>query len=505
MLKAGAISTLGELRRAVEAGNVPRRSVHQEVRENLIRKLRAGGPLFPGIVGYDDTVIPQLVNALLSQHNFILLGLRGQAKTRLLRALVTLLDEQIPVVPGCEINDDPLDPICGACRARIAAEGDDTPVVWLGRDSRYVEKLATPDVTIADMVGDIDPIKAAKSGLQLSSELTMHYGLLPRANRGIFAINELPDLAGKIQVGLFNILQEGDVQIKGYPVRLPLDVLIAFTANPEDYTARGKIITPLKDRIGSEIRTHYPAGRADAMVITAQEAWLARNGSAPLAEIPSFVAEIVEEIAFQARQDRRIDKRSGVSQRLPISAMENVVSNAERRALTAGEETSVARVTDVYAALPSITGKFEMEYEGELKGAETVARELIRAAVANVADGYLSHLETRQVIEWFDLGGSLQLSDTMSAKEVLACAREVQGLIELAHAAGIAKQAPAPLLAAGIDFVLEGLYATKKISRSEERGYHGADTPVRRPAREASFEEDTPPPRVPQGKKKYYN
>ena len=505
MLKAGAVSTLGELRRAVEAGSVPRRSVHQEVRENLIRKLRAGGPLFPGIVGYDDTVIPQLVNALLSQHNFILLGLRGQAKTRLLRALVTLLDEQIPVIPGCEINDDPLDPICGACRARIAAEGDDTPVVWLGRDSRYVEKLATPDVTIADMVGDIDPIKAAKSGLQLSSELTMHYGLLPRANRGIFAINELPDLAGKIQVGLFNILQEGDVQIKGYPVRLPLDVLIAFTANPEDYTARGKIITPLKDRIGSEIRTHYPAGRADAMVITAQEAWLARNGSAPQAEIPNFVAEIVEEIAFQARQDRRIDKRSGVSQRLPISAMENVVSNAERRALTAGEETSVARVTDVYAALPSITGKFEMEYEGELKGAETVARELIRAAVANVAEAYLSHLETRQVIEWFDLGGSLQLSDTMSAKEVLAHAREVQGLIDLAHAAGIAKQAPAPLLAAGIDFVLEGLYATKKISRSEERGYHGADTPVRRPSREASFDEDTPPPRVPQGKKKYYN
>jgi len=505
MLKAGAISTLGDLRRAVAGGTVPRRSVHQEVRDNLIRKLRAGGPLFQGIVGYDDTVIPQLVNALLSQHNFILLGLRGQAKTRLLRALVTLLDEQIPVVRGCEINDDPLDPICGACRARIAAEGDDTPVAWLGRDSRYVEKLATPDVTIADMVGDIDPIKAAKSGLQLSNELTMHYGLLPRANRGIFAINELPDLAGKIQVGLFNILQEGDVQIKGYPVRLPLDLLIAFTANPEDYTARGKIITPLKDRIGSEIRTHYPAGRADAMVITAQEAWLRRNGSAPAAEIPNFVAEIVEEIAFQARQDRRVDKRSGVSQRLPISAMENVVSNAERRALMTGEETAVARVTDIYAALPSITGKFEMEYEGELKGAETVARELIRAAVANVADAYLSHLETRQVIEWFDLGGSLQLSDTMSAKDVLSHAREVQGLIELAHAAGIAKHAPAPLLAAGIDFVLEGLYATKKISRSEERGYHGADTPVRRPSRDATFDEDTPAPRIPQGKKKYYN
>jgi magnesium chelatase subunit I len=364
-----SISTLGVLRQAVERGEVAHRTVQEEVRENLIQALRGGGALFPGIIGYDDTVVPQLVNALLSQHNFILLGLRGQAKTRLLRALVTLLDEEIPVMAGCEINDDPLAPICASCRARIASEGDSTPVEWLHRDLRYVEKLATPDVTIADMVGDIDPIKAAKSGLQLSSELTMHYGLLPRANRGIFAINELPDLAGKIQVGLFNILQEGDVQIKGYPVRLPLDVMMAFTANPEDYTARGKIITPLKDRIGSEIRTHYPSGRTDAMAITAQEAWMTgRNGAAPRASVPTFVAEIVEEIAFQARQDRRVDKRSGVSQRLPISAVENVVSNAERRAIASSEPEAVARVTDVYAALPSITGKFEMEYEGELKG-----------------------------------------------------------------------------------------------------------------------------------------
>ncbi|HKC55316.1 MAG TPA: hypothetical protein VKC35_04310 [Vicinamibacterales bacterium] len=506
MPRPTGISTVGDLRRAVADGSVPRRDVHQEVRENLIRKLRVGEPLFPGIVGYDDTVVPQLVNALLSQHNFILLGLRGQAKTRLLRALVTLLDEEIPVMPGCEINDDPLDPICGACRARLAADGDTAPIAWLGRDLRYVEKLATPDVTIADMVGDIDPIKAARSGLQLSSELTMHYGLLPRANRGIFAINELPDLAGKIQVGLFNILQEGDVQIKGYPVRLPLDVMMAFTANPEDYTARGKIITPLKDRIGSEIRTHYPAGRGDAMAITAQEAWMARDGVAPRTEVPTFVAEVVEEIAFQARQDRRIDKRSGVSQRLPISAMENVVSNAERRSLMNREDCAVARVNDVYAALPSITGKFEMEYEGELKGAETVGRELIKAAVANVADGYLSHLETRQVIEWFDLGGSLQLGDTMSTKEVLTHAREVQGLIELAHAAGVPKEAAAPLLASGVDFVLEGLYALKKIGRSDERGYHATESPVRRPSREDKFrDEERTIPSIPQGKKKYYN
>jgi len=499
------ISTVGDLRRAIADGKVPRRSVHQEVRENLITKLRSGEPLFPGIVGYDDTVVPQLVNALLSQHNFILLGLRGQAKTRLLRALVTLLDEHIPVMPGCEINDDPLEPICSACRARLANEGDKTPIAWLERDARYVEKLATPDVTIADMVGDIDPIKAARAGLQLSSELTMHYGLLPRANRGIFAINELPDLAGKIQVGLFNILQEGDVQIKGYPVRLPLDVMMAFTANPEDYTARGKIITPLKDRIGSEIRTHYPSGRGDAMAITAQEAWTKRDGVGPRTEVPAFVAEVVEEIAFQARQDRRIDKRSGVSQRLPISAMENVVSNAERRALMNREDCAVARVNDVYSALPSITGKFEMEYEGELKGAETVGRELIKAAVANVADGYLSHLETRQVIEWFDLGGSLQLSDTIGTKDVLSRARDVQGLIELAHAAGIPKEASPPLLASGIDFVLEGLYALKKIGRSEERGYHATESPVRRPREDKFRDEERTVPSIPQGKKKYYN
>jgi magnesium chelatase subunit I len=504
MSKLPAISTLGALRRAVEQGTVPHRSVHEEVRDNLIGKLRSGEALFPGIVGYDETVIPQLVNALLSQHNFILLGLRGQAKTRLLRALVSLLDEALPVMAGCEINDDPLAPICGACRARIAAEGDATPIAWLPRDRRYVEKLATPDVTIADMVGDIDPIKAARAGLQLSSELTMHYGLLPRANRGIFAVNELPDLAGKIQVGLFNVLQEGDVQIKGYPIRLPLDLLMAFTANPEDYTARGKIITPLKDRIGSEIRTHYPAGRGEAMAITAQEAWLTRGG-ALAAELPSYVAEVVEEIAFQARQDRRIDKRSGVSQRLPISAIENVMSNAERRALTTGEVMAVARVTDVYAALPSITGKFEMEYEGELKGAETIARELIRAAVANVADGYLAHLDTQQAIEWFDLGGSLQLDDTMSAADVLAQSAEVQGLIELAYAAGIPKDASPPVLASGVDFVLEGLYATKKISRSEERGYHGAEPPPRRPAREVPMADEEQPLRQPSKGKKYYN
>src|SRR5215813_7115480 len=423
----GSIATLGDLRRS----DYRTRAIKTEIRDNLVRRLQSGETLFPGIIGYDETVIPQLVNAILSKHNFILLGLRGQAKSRILRGLVDLLDDHIPVVPGCEIHDDPLAPLCSACRGRIAREGEDMPIAWLPRHARYVEKLATPDVTIADMVGDIDPIKAAQAGLNLSDELTMHYGLLPRANRGIFAINELPDLAGKIQVGLFNILQEGDVQIKGYPIRLKLDVMLVFTANPEDYTARGKIITPLKDRIGSEIRTHYPATRHNAMAITKQEAWTDRVDAVKV-EIPSYVREVVEEVAFQARADRKIDKRSGVSQRLPITTLELVVSNAERRALANGETLVVPRVTDVYAALPSITGKFELEYEGELRGAEQIARDLIRSAVGSVFTGMFDGVDTRKVVEWFDLGGSLPLSDTTSAADVIAQSRTVQGLRELA-------------------------------------------------------------------------
>jgi len=497
---APLLQTLGELRQAF--GTKPR-SVKQEIRDNLVRKLQSGEKLFPGVIGYDDTVIPQLVNAILSRHNFILLGLRGQAKSRILRALADLLDEQIPVVPGCEIHDDPLAPICGACRARIAAEGDAMPIAWLGRDSRFVEKLATPDVTIADMVGDIDPIKAAQAGLNLADELTMHYGLLPRANRGIFAINELPDLAGKIQVGLFNILQEGDVQIKGYPIRLKLDVLLVFTANPEDYTARGKIITPLKDRIGSEIRTHYPVSRDSAVEITAQEAWTARPGGLKV-EIPQFVREVVEEVAFQARADRKVDKRSGVSQRLPISTLELVVSNAERRALANGEKLVVPRVTDVYAALPSITGKFELEYEGELRGAEQIARDLIRSAVGSVFTSTFDGKDTRTVVEWFDLGGSLPLSDGTSAQDVVAQTRTVQGLLQLAEQTGLPPGAAAPTVAAAIDFVLEGLCAQRKISRSDERGYSAGTEPTPRRARreEPTMEEEI---RIPGGKKKYYN
>src|SRR5512146_2992786 len=294
--------TLGELRRS----GYRSRPVKDEIRQNLLRKLREGEALFPGIVGYEETVVPQVVNALLSRHNFILLGLRGQAKSRIVRQLVSLLDEEIPILAGSEVNDAPFAPISKYGRQLVEEHGDRTPIAWLPRDGRFVEKLATPDVTIADIIGDVDPIKAARGGHLLSDELTMHYGLLPRANRGIFAINELPDLAGKIQVGLFNIMQEGDVQIKGYPIRLPLDVALVFSANPEDYTARGKIITPLKDRIGSEIRTHYPVALEQGIAITEQESWAKRPAPIEI-RVPSYIRETVEQLAFSAREDKRVD------------------------------------------------------------------------------------------------------------------------------------------------------------------------------------------------------
>src|SRR5512134_3984157 len=423
--------TLGELRVSHPEERV---SVREEMRRNLLRKLRARQPVFPGVVGYDDSVIPQITNAVLSKHNMILLGLRGQAKSRILRSLTSLLDPAIPAVAGCEINDHPLAPLCRRCRDLIAAKGDATPIAWLAPEGRYVEKLATPDVTIADIIGDVDPIRAARAGLDLASELTMHYGLLPRAHRGIFALNELPDLAGRIQVGLFNILQEGDVQIKGYPVRLRIDVSMVFTANPEDYTARGKIITPLKDRIGSEVRTHYPATIEHGVAITSQEAWTER---APGLLIPRWVREVVEAVAFAARRDKKIDRRSGVSQRLPISALENAVSNAERRALISGEATVVPRVSDIYASLPSLTGKFELEYEGELVGAENVARELIREAVGEVFSTYLGPVGFRQVVRFFEEGGTLRIREGSSSEEVLAQLQRVPEALEQIEALGV--------------------------------------------------------------------
>jgi len=459
--------TLGDLKNS----SYRSRSVKDEMRANLIRKLHHGETIFPGIVGFDDTVIPQISNAILSRHNFILLGLRGQAKSRILRSLISLLDEEVPFVAGCEINDDPLKPICRACHELIAESGDKTPIDYLPREQRYVEKLATPDVTIADIIGDLDPIKAARGGHALSSELTIHYGLLPRANRGIFAINELPDLAGKIQVGLFNIMQEGDVQIKGYPVRLPLDVEMAFTANPEDYTARGKIITPLKDRIGSEIRTHYPLTLEQGIAITAQEAWSERDDALRLV-VPEFINELIESVAFEAREEKKIDKRSGVSQRMPITCLENVISNAERRALVKREKLAVPRPSDIYAGLTSLTGKFELEYEGELRGAENVARDVIRQATARVFKKHFEGVPMQPLVQWFELGGTLKYQDDSSTADIYAQFKKIQGLLEATRTLGInAKDDPA-LLVSGAEFILEGLYALKKISRNEEVGYH---------------------------------
>jgi len=479
-------STLRDLRASRFADRLdPRRDLKEEIRSNLLCKLERGEELFPGVMGYEDSVIPQIVNALLSRHNFILLGLRGQAKTRLARMLTRLLDPVSPYIAGCEIRDHPFRPICKRCIELVAEQGEDTPIAWLKPADRYVEKLATPDVTIADMIGDIDPIKAARRGQDISNELTIHYGLLPRANRSIFCVNELPDLAGKVQVGLFNIMQEGDVQIKGYPVRLPLDVMLVFTANPEDYTARGKIITPLKDRIGSEVRTHYPQTLAHGIAITEQESWSDRYSPVQV-EVPAFIREVIEQIAFVAREDKRIDKRSGVSQRLPISVMENAISNAERRSLAAKDTEAVPRILDLYAALPSITGKLELEYEGELKGGDTIAREIIRTAVGKVFNSYFDGVNLRQVVQWFELGGTLRLGEVVPVAEMVKQLARIQDLFEFTGKLGLGESESDALRAAAAEFILEGLYAQKRISRNEQQAFAASE----RPARPERAEED---------------
>ena len=471
--------TLGALKRTPFGAPDRRlRSVKDEMRQNLLSRLATGGPLFAGVIGYEETVMPQIVNALLSRHNFILLGLRGQAKSRILRALMGLLDDAMPIVAGSEVNDNPFAPISRYAKNLIGQGGDDTPIAWVDRDSRFVEKLATPDVTIADMIGDLDPIRAARGGHVLSDELTIHYGMLPRANRGIFALNELPDLAGKVQVGLFNVMQEGDVQIKGYPVRLPLDVQLCFTANPEDYTARGKIITPLKDRIGSEVVTHYPDTVELGVSITRQEAWTVRHGT-PV-RIPDFLSEVVERIAFEARTDKRVDRRSGVSQRMPISVMENVVSNAERRAITSGEREVVPRLGDVYAALPAITGKIELEYEGELVGAPAIAVELIRRACDATFRARAEGAETDNIVMWFDAGGALQVADDATAEAAHAGFSVVPGLLSLVERVGLAMQSDVPITVAACELVLESLVARRKISRNDQGRYGRAQQESRR-------------------------
>ncbi len=463
------------------------RGVKDEMRSNLIAKMRSGERLFPGILGYEETVIPQLVNAILSKHNLILLGLRGQAKSRILRQFTELLDDEIPIIAGSEINDNPFSPLSAYGRQTIELHGDETKIDWVQRDNRFVEKLATPDVTIADIIGDVDPIKAAKGGHLLSDELTIHFGLLPRANRGIFAINELPDLAGKIQVGLFNIMQEGDVQIKGYPVRLPLDVLLVFSANPEDYTARGKIITPLKDRIGAEVHTHYPVNVQLSASITQQEAWTERDA---VVSVPDFISEIIEQIAFEARDDQRVEKRSGVSQRFSITALESAVSNAERRSLMTGETEIVPRISDIYAALPAMTGKMELEYEGEQIGAARLAKDLVKRASGVIFEGFFLGIDFERAVQWFEQGNKILLSDTASADECVLLLESVPDLIESTLVPLDFNKKDKARLVSACEFVLEGLYAQNKISRTEDGGFE-AVTKAKRDRRGMIYEDLT--------------
>ncbi|MDX1583142.1 MAG: AAA family ATPase, partial [Thermoanaerobaculia bacterium] len=381
--------TLGDLRQS----GWEQVSTKEEMRRNLLRMIRDDEERFPGIHGYERTVIPAIENAVLARHDMILLGLRGQAKTRILRALAGLLDETIPIIKGCDINDSPYRPVCKRCRRLERERGDDLDVDWIGRERRYREKLATPDVTVADLIGDIDPVKAANLRLEYSDEEVIHYGIIPRTNRGIFAINELPDLAPRIQVALLNILEERDLQIRGFPVRIPMDMMLVFSANPEDYTSRGNIITPLKDRIDSQVLTHYPRDVATARRITRQEAWLERNGSESTVEIPDVVGDLIERIAFLARESELVDQSSGVSARMPISATELLLSNLERRAQRAGETRVYPRLSDLMMLVPAITGKVEMVYEGEQQGAEVVARNLIGSALLELFESTFPPVE----------------------------------------------------------------------------------------------------------------
>ncbi len=430
------IRTFGELK---ASGYLPR-SVREEVRENLLRALHSGETLFPGIIGYDDSVVPQLVNALLSRHDVLLLGLRGQAKTRLLRAITRFLDEWTPMVAGSPLNESPFHPLLAPTKERLRAEGDSTPIAWIHRDQRFQEKLATPDVSMADLIGDIDPIRASRDRLDLSDERVIHFGIVPRTNRGIFLLNELPDLPARIQVGLLNILEEKDVQIRGFPVRLELDMLLLFTANPEDYTNRGKIITPLKDRIGSQILTHYPRTLDEGIAITTQEADTVRSCEVV---VPRLYQEVVEEIAREARKSEHIDQSSGVSVRLTVSALELLVSNVERRAVRHAEKTPRPRLCDLFALLPAITGKCELVFEGEQEGAAIVASRLIGQAIKTVFARHFAPVHHSRkdpappeplyarIQGWFSAGRTLELTDSTPAAEASKSLRKVDGLREL--------------------------------------------------------------------------
>ncbi len=458
--------------------------VKDEIRKNLIAKLDKGETLFNGIIGYEKTVIPSIVNALLAKHDMILLGLRGQAKTRIARSLNSLLDERIPVIKGCEINDSPYKPVCKRCVDLIQERGDDVEIEWLTRDQRYGEKLATPDVTIADLIGDIDPIKAAVQKLHYSHEGAIHFGIIPRTNRGIFTINELPDLQPRIQVGLFNIMEEKDIQIRGFNVRIPLDILMVFTANPEDYTNRGNIITPLKDRIDSQILTHYPRTLEEAMRITEQEAWLTRDGGRDVV-MPAYLREIIEGIAFQARGSEFVDQKSGVSVRMTISVMENLISSAERRAITNNEKVIVPRICDLQQVLPGMTGKLELVFEGEQEGSVKVSRALIGKAVREIFKKYFpdplqKRIRTVQgeepkkrddeytpIISWFEAGNKIEVADDMPFDDYYSELNKVTNLKDVVKRHMKVDDSKKYELATSMEFVLDGLHQFSRIAKDD--------------------------------------
>ena len=471
--------TLGELR----ASGYKSISVKNEMRRNLLRKMKAGEPIFDGIIGYEDTVLPQIQSAILSRHDMLFLGLRGQAKTRMLRQLVHLLDDQLPIVAGSEVNDDPYRPLSVFARDLVAQRGDETPIAWIGRDQRYHEKLATPDVTIADLIGEIDMIKHAE-GRYLSSELTMHFGLIPRSNRGIFCMNELPDLAAKIQVGLFNVLEERDIQIRGFPVRLDLDLCLVFSANPEDYTNRGRIVTPLKDRIGSVIRTHYPLTREEGIAITDANAWSDRHDDGEPGEsrgvrvlVPPFVKEVLEETARVARGSSAINQASGVSVRMSIANFENVVSSAERRGVVAGENPAVPRISDLVAVAPSTRGKIELTLSEDDGQEDRVIGKLVGEAVKNVFAQYVDVKSLRPLVEWFEGGKSFVVGDKVPSSEYARRITEnpllkkvVADLAKRPENAAIAKEAGDGLAASLAEFVFEGLHVENRLNKATKGG-----------------------------------
>ncbi len=454
--------TLGELKKSGQ----PVLTVREEMRKSLVACLQTGRRILPGIVGYDETVIPDIENAILSGHHMVFLGERGQAKSRIIRGLVSLLEERIPIVQGCEISDNPFTPICRACRRKLEQQGDALPIEWIGREQRYGEKLATPDVSIADLIGEIDPIKVAE-GRYLADEETIHYGLIPRTNRGVFAINELPDLTEKVQVGLFNLMEERDVQIKGYKIRLPLDVVIVASANPEDYTSRGRIITPLKDRFDVQIRTHYPQNIQDEMTIMEQESAPMDQRCQPV-RVPQFIKEILGHMTFEARKSNEINQTSGVSVRVTINNYESLISNAEKRTLRLKEGEVVPRVSDMHSLLASTSGKIEMEYVGEDKKEDDLVEKLVNRAILKVFDQYFTVNALQKVVDYFNSGWGVEVSDAMPSQDYLEGIKEIPGLKEAIGTLG-PMESPA-LMASATEFILEGLHLHQKLNKEMEGG-----------------------------------